>query len=62
MDYVIFEQNVQDKVSKEIQREIDGKALQIHNLAVLTEQDINQGEDYFSLMKQNLEVLKTATD
>ncbi|WP_371069369.1 metal ABC transporter solute-binding protein, Zn/Mn family [Sediminibacillus sp. JSM 1682029] len=62
MDYVIFEQNVQDKVSKEIQREIDGKALQIHNLAVLTEEDINHGEDYLSLMKQNLQVLQRATD
>ncbi|QTN01539.1 zinc ABC transporter solute-binding protein [Sediminibacillus dalangtanensis] len=62
MDYVIFEQNVQDKVSKEVQKEIDGKALQIHNLAVLSEQDISRGEDYLSLMKQNLDVLKTATD
>ncbi|SDK06916.1 metal ABC transporter solute-binding protein, Zn/Mn family [Sediminibacillus albus] len=60
--YVIFEQNVSDNVSKEIQTQIDGEALQVHNLAVLTEADINHGEDYFSLMKKNLQTLDKATD
>ncbi|WP_053218735.1 metal ABC transporter solute-binding protein, Zn/Mn family [Virgibacillus senegalensis] len=62
MEYVIFEQNVPDHVSKEVQKEIDGKPLQIHNLAVLSERDIERGEDYFSLMEKNLEVLKKATE
>lgn len=58
--YVIFEQNVTPKVSKVIQDEIGAEPLQFHNLAVLTEEDVENGEDYFSLMEQNLEVLYKA--
>lgn len=60
--YVIFEQNGSDRVSKIIQEQIGAKALQIHNLSVLTEDDIKNNEDYLSLMKHNLEVLDQATN
>ncbi|MCA1022331.1 metal ABC transporter solute-binding protein, Zn/Mn family [Halobacillus litoralis] len=60
LKYVIFEQNITPKVSKVIQDEIGAEPLQFHNLAVLTEEDVEEGEDYFSLMEQNLEVLYKA--
>ncbi|ASK62803.1 adhesin [Virgibacillus phasianinus] len=62
INYVIFEQNGSDRVSQIIQEQIGAKALQIHNLSVLTEEDIQNDEDYFSLMKHNLSVLDQATD
>ncbi len=62
MDYVLFEQNSSDRVSDIIQEQIGAKALYIHNLSVLTEADINEGEDYMSLMKHNLDVLNQATE
>ncbi|MGM9929947.1 MAG: metal ABC transporter solute-binding protein, Zn/Mn family [Bacillus sp. (in: firmicutes)] len=58
--YVLFEQNVSSKLTETIQKEIGAKALTLHNLSVLTDKDIENGEDYFSLMESNLETLKTA--
>ncbi|WP_028784897.1 metal ABC transporter solute-binding protein, Zn/Mn family [Thalassobacillus devorans] len=60
LNYVLFEQNVTPKIAEVVQKEINGEALRLHNLSVLTEEDIEEGEDYFSLMYQNLEVLKQA--
>ncbi|QHA94313.1 adhesin [Bacillus sp. N1-1] len=60
LDYVLFEQNVTPKVAKSLQSEIGAKALRLHNLSVLTEEDINNKEDYFSLMRRNLETLDQA--
>lgn len=57
---VIFEQNISSKLTDIIQKEIGAKALTLHNLSVLTEKDIQNGEDYFSLMHKNAETLKTA--
>ncbi|KGP92156.1 adhesin [Pontibacillus chungwhensis BH030062] len=54
---ILFEQNVTPKVASVIQKEIDADIKRIHNLSVLTEEDLNAGEDYFSLMNHNLEVL-----
>lgn len=61
LNYVIFEQNGSDRVSKIIQEQIGAKALKIHNLSVLTEKDIENNKDYLSLMSHNLEVLEKAT-
>ncbi|MFC4559744.1 metal ABC transporter solute-binding protein, Zn/Mn family [Virgibacillus kekensis] len=61
LEYVIFEQNITDKVSKIIQEHINAEALYIHNLSVLTDEDIKQNEDYISIMKKNLQVLEKAT-
>lgn len=62
MDYILFEQNTSDHVSEIIQNQIGAKSLSIHNLAVLTDADIENGEDYLSLMNHNLEVLDQATE
>lgn len=59
--YVIFEQNSSDRVSEIIQDHLEAEPLYIHNLEVLTEEDIQDQEDYLSLMRNNLNVLKQAT-
>lgn len=58
--YVLFEQNVNSNLSKVVEDEIGAKTLKLHNLAVLTEENIKQKENYFTLMKKNLDVLKIA--
>ncbi|MDQ7862298.1 hypothetical protein RCO48_18710 [Peribacillus frigoritolerans] len=35
-----------------IQKEMGAKSLELHNLSVLTDKDIEAGEDYFSLMEK----------
>ncbi|WP_019414913.1 metal ABC transporter solute-binding protein, Zn/Mn family [Paenisporosarcina sp. TG20] len=59
---ILFEQNVSSKLTKVIQNEIGADALSMHNLGVLTQQDIDNKETYFTLMEQNLETLKKALD
>ncbi|MCA1057429.1 metal ABC transporter substrate-binding protein [Rossellomorea aquimaris] len=58
--YVIFEQNVTSRVAEIIQKEINAKPLHIHNLSVVTESDIKNGENYMTLMKKNLKTLDQA--
>ncbi|MEG9295132.1 ZinT/AdcA family metal-binding protein [Mangrovibacillus sp. Mu-81] len=60
MKYVLFEQNITPKVAEVVRKEIGAEALRIHNLSVLTEEDVDNNEDYFTLMHQNLEVLSKA--
>jgi zinc transport system substrate-binding protein len=58
--YVIFEQNVSPKVAQIIQKEIGAESLTLHNLESLTEENIQQKEDYFSIMRDNLAAIKKA--
>ncbi|MBM6616672.1 metal ABC transporter solute-binding protein, Zn/Mn family [Bacillus suaedaesalsae] len=58
--YLIFEQNVSSKVADIVKNEIKAEALTLHNLEAITDEDIKNNEDYFSIMKRNLETLKTA--
>ncbi|TGB01379.1 metal ABC transporter solute-binding protein, Zn/Mn family [Halobacillus salinus] len=60
LNHVLFEQNVTPKIAEVVRKEMDAEALRIHNLSVLTEEDVQNEEDYFSLMEGNIEVLKTA--
>jgi zinc transport system substrate-binding protein len=60
LNHVFFEQNVTPKVADVVRKEIDAEALRIHNLSVLTEEDIKNNEDYFTLMQHNLEELTKA--
>lgn len=57
---ILFEQNVSSNLTKVIQNEIGAEALTMHNLGVLTPQDIDNNEDYFTLMEQNLKTLSQA--
>ena len=59
LKYVLFEQNVQSNVAKVIQDEIGAKSLTLHNLESVTEEDIKNNEDYFSIMERNIETLET---
>lgn len=62
LHYIIFEQNSSNRVSEIIQDHIGAEALTIHNLSVLTENDIKNNENYLSLMEYNLDVLDKATE
>lgn len=56
IQYIAFEQNVSSKLAEVIQQEIEAEAIQLHNLSVLTQEDIDNGETYFTLMEKNLEI------
>ncbi|KGP91625.1 adhesin [Pontibacillus chungwhensis BH030062] len=59
IDYMIFEKNVSNEIATIVQQEIGAEALSIHNLSVRMREDIDEENDYFDLMRQNLNVLKT---
>jgi len=58
--HIIFEQNVSSNLTEVIQKEVGAEALEMNNLGVLTQENINDEETYFTLMEKNLETLKTA--
>ncbi|MCA1319994.1 zinc ABC transporter substrate-binding protein [Bacillus tianshenii] len=60
IQYVIFDQNISGKIAEVVKNEIKAEALTLHNLEAATEEDVNNEEDYFSLMRKNLETLKKA--
>ncbi|MEC1154885.1 metal ABC transporter solute-binding protein, Zn/Mn family [Cytobacillus horneckiae] len=60
LDYIFFEQNVSSKLTEIIQTEIGAEPLTIHNLSVLTQEDIDNEENYFTLMNKNIENLNKA--
>ncbi len=58
--YIFFEQNVSSKLAEVIQKEVGAEPLILHNLSVLTKEDIENGENYFTLMRRNMEQLEKA--
>lgn len=58
--YVLFEQNVTPKIAEVVQKEIGADALRLHNLATLTDEDIESDADYMSIMRENIQTLQTA--
>lgn len=60
IQYILFEQNVSSKLTSVIQDEIGAEALMLHNLSVLTEEDIKNKEDYFTLMEKNIQTFEKA--
>lgn len=58
--YIIFEANVSNNITDIVQSEIGAEALTLNNLESLTEEDKNNNEDYFSIMKKNLETIEKA--
>lgn len=58
--YIFFEQNVSSKLTETVQKEIGAKALVLHNLSTLTDKDLKNNEDYYTLMQHNIDVLKKA--
>ena len=58
--YILFEQNVSSNLAEVIKNEIGAQSLTLHNLSVLTKEDVANDADYLSLMRENIETLKTA--
>lgn len=57
LHYILFEKNTSNRISEIIQDEIDAEIEFIHNLEVLTEEEIDNNQDYLTLMKSNLDTL-----
>lgn len=60
LHYIFFEQNVSSKLTETVQKEIGAEALILHNLSTLTDEDIKNNEDYYTIMQHNIDVLKKA--
>lgn len=60
LKHVFFEQNITTKIAEVVRDEIGAETLRLHNLSVLTDEDIENDENYFTLMRHNLEQLHTA--
>ncbi|WP_107951500.1 metal ABC transporter solute-binding protein, Zn/Mn family [Lysinibacillus parviboronicapiens] len=58
--YILFEQNVSSKLAEVIQKEVGAESLVLHNLSVLTTDDVKNKETYFTLMQNNMKTLNTA--
>lgn len=58
--YIFFETTVDQKLSQTIANEIGAQTLVLHPLESLGEEDIKAGKNYISVMKNNLDNLKTA--
>ncbi|HJF33944.1 MAG TPA: zinc ABC transporter substrate-binding protein [Sporosarcina psychrophila] len=58
--YVLFEQNVSSKLTDVIRKEIGAESLMLHNLGVLTSEDVENKADYLSLMEYNIATLVEA--
>ncbi|MEZ0479792.1 metal ABC transporter solute-binding protein, Zn/Mn family [Planococcus sp. SSTMD024] len=59
IQYIVFEQNVSSNLTEVIQNEVGAEAIEMHNLGVLTQEDIDNDETYFTLMERNLQALET---
>ncbi|QOR68123.1 zinc ABC transporter substrate-binding protein [Cytobacillus suaedae] len=60
LSYIIFEENVTSKISEVVKTEIGADVLYLNNLESVSEDDMKNNEDYFSLMRKNIETLRTA--
>lgn len=58
--YVINEQNFESKLANMVRDEIGAKSLTLHNLSVLTDENIKNKDTYFTLMEQNIATLEKA--
>ncbi|GFH41998.1 zinc ABC transporter substrate-binding protein AdcA [Lactococcus hodotermopsidis] len=60
--YIYFEENASDKVAKTLADEANVKILPLNPLESLTQEQIKAGEDYISVMKENLANLEKTTN
>ncbi|WP_226646883.1 metal ABC transporter solute-binding protein, Zn/Mn family [Mesobacillus subterraneus] len=58
LKYIAFEQNVSSRVAEMIQKEIGAETVTLYNLESISTEDMNNEEDYFSLMRKNLQTLE----
>jgi zinc transport system substrate-binding protein len=57
--YIVFERNYSIKTAQIFKEEIGAEVLYFFNLENMTVEELATGEDYFSLMRKNIETLKT---
>lgn len=60
--YVIYQKNDSNQTADIIRDYIEAEKLELHDLEVLTEDDIKNEADYLTLMGENLKVLDKATN
>lgn len=60
--YIYFEENASSKVASTLADEADVKTKILNPLESLTNKQIKAGEDYFSVMRENLKALQLTTD
>lgn len=60
IEYIFFEELASPKFSQTLALETGAKTLALNPLEGLTDQEISQGKDYFSVMEENLNNLKIA--
>ncbi|MGV2941652.1 metal ABC transporter solute-binding protein, Zn/Mn family [Mesobacillus sp. LC4] len=58
LKYIAFEQNVSSRVAEMIQKEIGAETVTLYNLESISTEDMKNEEDYFSLMRKNLQTLE----
>lgn len=57
---IFFEELASPKVAKTVAKEVDAVTAVLNPIEGLSEEDIEAGEDYFSVMRKNLEALQKA--
>lgn len=60
IQHIALEQNIPTRIAEVVKGEIGAEPIYIHNLESLIQEDIQNGDDYFSLMRRNIEVLRIA--
>lgn len=60
IDYVLFEKHSTNQTAEIIRQAIGAERAELHNLEVLFEADLESEKDYFSLMRENIEVIEKA--
>lgn len=58
--YMLFEQNVSSKLAEVVEKELGAKPLTLHNLSTLTQENINNKDNYLTIMEQNIKTLEKA--
>lgn len=62
LKYILFETFSTPKVAEVIQKETGTKILRLNHLATISNDDAKKNKDYFTLMKENINTLKEATN
>lgn len=58
INHIFFEQNMTPNVAETVRNEVNADVLYLHNLEALVDEDVDNRDDYFSLMRRNIEALK----
>ncbi|MBO0991544.1 metal ABC transporter solute-binding protein, Zn/Mn family [Bacillus sp. SD088] len=58
INYIVYDQTPLTKIADIVQKETGTTIVTLHNLEYITEDDVKNKEDYFSIMNKNIESLK----